>query len=927
MKKHIIKSGKNILAFALSALILLQPITAEAYTFFQRSSRETVAGGIIYENSLQATSAGLINVSVLYVDVHNPYVELRPIAPTDYGTRASLSSIVLESGAMAGINADFFDMGINPTTPFGDVVVDGRIVSMDSNRPGYSTFFTNQLRQTFIEYIQPELIFLNNGERNMQVQAMNKFLRDFSAVYFDRSAIHDTAGLDARFSDLVKFVVDNNRITYIGTSTVTVPENGFIIVAAARYAQYFYESVRVGHTAEFRIEARFDYNQMQTAIGGAGKILRHGQYTNCGFVPSPNARHPRSALGITQDGSRVILAVVDGRGVSIGATHSEMATIMRNLGSYHAMHFDGGGSSTMVAETHFSDGAVLRNRPSEGTQRGIVNALGVFHTADAGPTASLLLNASTEHVFLGSSFVLNIRGVDSNDRLTSVNAEQVGFSASAPGNWTGNVFYPENHGPVRLFAEYNGLVEYVDVSVLSLAQILPTPSVINTNAGSSVTLNLRGIAIDGTSAPLRNAQFEVVPAGLGTVVNGIFTAYARDVSQGFIRVTSDGISAYIAVSIGTVTEWVTGFDHRDISLSWSGLPASVSGSVAYDDSVNNPGNFALRLNYQFGVSEATQIAYLNFDEPVALPDNLYAFEIAVHGHGRGGWIRGLIRDAAGETHVVEITENIDFVGWRNHSVRIPQGALQPVSIEQFYVVSLRNDVASGELSLFFDDLRATRIVSNDDFEVPVGNRFRNPFEATLTPGVAGQIDLTFVGNTVIYDEEARPENYVALQQNALSRFSEATSAAFFVGASDIEGVPGSRFSGNYSFREYGNYAIIEMSARNGSLAGTFAGNWAFYNAAMNSHANNIIILLDRQPHNFTSVLEYELFHEALSNLRGQGKNVFVISASGLDTSSTLIDGINYINLGSLFNAAGDINNSFRTLRIRINGSNVLFELQ
>ena len=143
----------------------------------------------------------------------------------------------------------------------------------------------------------------------------------------------------------------------------------------------------------------------------------------------------------------------------------------------------------------------------------------------------------------------------------------------------------------------------------------------------------------------------------------------------------------------------------------------------------------------------------------------------------------------------------------------------------------------------------------------------------------------------------------------------------------MQGISGSSFGETYSFREYGSHAIIEMSARNGTLSNTLAGNWAFFNAARSSQADNIIIMMDRAPSAFTVTAEYELFHSALSLLSSNGKNVFVVSASGLDTTSTLIDGVNYINLGGLFNADGEINSAFRVLRIRLDGSNARFELQ
>jgi len=929
MKKNVIKFSKNILTLGLSALILLQPITTEAAFFFQMARQETVASGITYEDRLVATRAGLINVSAVFVDVNTPDVELRPIAPATFGGRASVSNIVLESGALAGINADFFDMGINPSTPFGDVVVDNRIISMDVNRPGYSTFFMDLEGNPFIKYIEPEFLFLNNGHRNIRVHAMNKFLRDFSAVYFDREALSDTSSLDSRFSDLWKYVVEDGVITYIGTGTVTVPENGFIIVAAATYAQHFHESVKVGDTAEFRVEAVFNYNEMQAAIGGAGQILRDGAPINDGFVVAPATRHPRSALGVSEDGSRVILAVVDGRGLSIGATHDEMAEIMLSLGAYHAMHFDGGGSSTLVAETHLSDGVTLRNRPSDGSQRVVVNALGVFHNAQIGAAASLLITPSSERVFLGDSLTLNVRGLDTNERVTAINPEGLSFSATVEGRWEGNRFYPAEYGLGMLYATYNEtILGFSYINTLELAQIVANPAAVQINAGGSRNLSLRGIAMDGNTAPLANAQFEVVPAELGSVSEaGVFTANSSGVTQGFIRVSSDGINAFIPVSVGTVTEWVTGFDNRNIPLEFSGSPASVTGSAVYDDSINKPGNFALRLNYRFGVSELTQAAYLNLTEPIRFDNNLHAFEIAVYGHGRGGWVRANIIDAAGEAHVVDIAANVDFDGWRNHVVRIPAEAVQPVSLERLYVVALRNENTS-ELALFFDDLRAQYAAPITHVEVPAADRFRNPFESVLTPDKqVGHIDLTFVGDTTIGDESLRPDNYGNLQRNALQRFTQTADQAFFVGPADTEVVEGIRLSAAYNFRDQGNHAIIEMSARNGSLSGTHAGNWAFFESAKNSQARHIIIMLDRRPDTFTILEEYELFHQALTELREHGKTVFVVSYGGLTSSSTVIDGVNYINLGALFNLNGEVNREFRVLRIRINGDRVAFELQ
>lgn len=62
-------------------------------------------------------------------------------------------------------------------------------------------------------------------------------------------------------------------------------------------------------------------------------------------------RHPRTAVGITETGT-ALFVVVYGRDplLSIGASVSEMADIMKELGAVKAINLDGGGSSVMVIE-------------------------------------------------------------------------------------------------------------------------------------------------------------------------------------------------------------------------------------------------------------------------------------------------------------------------------------------------------------------------------------------------------------------------------------------------------------------------------------------------------------------------------------------------------------------------------------------------
>ena len=113
-------------------------------------------------------------------------------------------------------------------------------------------------------------------------------------------------------------------------------------------------------------------------IGGWPRILRDGidvavdAPTVEGTISrNAEARHPRSAIGFSRDSSTLFLLVVDGRTQkSVGMTLVELAALMRRLGAWQAMNFDGGGSTTLVV------GGSIVNAPSDATgEREVGNAL------------------------------------------------------------------------------------------------------------------------------------------------------------------------------------------------------------------------------------------------------------------------------------------------------------------------------------------------------------------------------------------------------------------------------------------------------------------------------------------------------------------------------------------------------------------------
>lgn len=91
------------------------------------------------------------------------------------------------------------------------------------------------------------------------------------------------------------------------------------------------------------------------------------------------AKHPRTAVGVDEKGTKLIILVVDGRnpGVSEGMSLVDLSAEFIRLGCYTAMNLDGGGSTSMVMREPNAESWKILNRPSDGRERPVANVLGV----------------------------------------------------------------------------------------------------------------------------------------------------------------------------------------------------------------------------------------------------------------------------------------------------------------------------------------------------------------------------------------------------------------------------------------------------------------------------------------------------------------------------------------------------------------------
>ena len=539
LKKHL-ALGLG-LATTLGFLVLMTQEVSASSIHTHRSS-ETLAHGVTYTHERWITRAGLVDVHVIAVELESEALFLAPVS-APHGGRGSTTSLLNGSGALAGINGDFFNMGSLPSTPLGQVVEEGVPRHINQGNGRFATFALDTYYMPFIQYLEPRLRF-HYGATSMSIRGLNQIQANMQfPMAIDRTVGYTNARFLERNADLTTVVVDGGYITAISEAgeDVRIPRYGYLILLAEGQLR---DNIEVGQPAYIDINFGVDATIWQ-AISGAGMILENGRLSNSGYVAGGNARHPRSAVGVSQNGQVVYLVAVDGRGTSIGATHSEMATIMQSLGAHTAMHLDGGGSTTLgMRENGAQSNRVVNSIPG-GSQRQVANALGVFNQALVDQIATLELRTTAAHMFVGEQMSVHAGGL--NGHLYPVSfreAVSLTFYPDVPRE--GQVLMPEEVGLIEITLAYGELITQHQVEVVEAVAISSNREAIDLTTGARDNLRFYGQDARGRRAGLRNIEVSVIPETAGVWENGVFTAGA---TAGVVRAVHGELVRYIPVMV------------------------------------------------------------------------------------------------------------------------------------------------------------------------------------------------------------------------------------------------------------------------------------------------------------------------------------------------------------------------------------------
>lgn len=316
-----------------------------------------------------------MRVSLLTINLAGSRNYFDYIGPRVIGNTRTTSSYASRKGAIAAVNADFFDIS-DTGAPLGTGIERKRGVlhgTRDGWVPelGYQPAFWVRKGEARIGKLVTRMRMAQHPRWRLDAVNAPLVPREDIGVYTRRwgttSGVSVTDGHQGR-----EVVVEGGRVVRNrrGLSANMEIRQAVLVGRGARAEQL--RTLKVGERVDLR--TRVGPVRPNVAISGDRPILEDGRRV----VVNDSIQAPRTAVGIDRDARVAHLVVVDGRQASsCGATMVELARLMRALGDDDALNLDGGGSSTMYTKRAGGQMGVV-NSPSDGSEREVANVLGVF---------------------------------------------------------------------------------------------------------------------------------------------------------------------------------------------------------------------------------------------------------------------------------------------------------------------------------------------------------------------------------------------------------------------------------------------------------------------------------------------------------------------------------------------------------------------
>ncbi|HLO02398.1 MAG TPA: phosphodiester glycosidase family protein [Symbiobacteriaceae bacterium] len=834
---------------------------------------------------------GWVEAQVLTVDLTQSNVKTDLLWSGKVADRNTVSSLVQSTGAIAGINADYFDTATVGASLSG-AMTGGEMISNLAPGPGWGNVAgvgSDRLGHLTTLALAGQ-IQIATGQRSLDRlnQQLNTDEIGLFTAAWGTTPRRNAALWGARIKEV--HVKDGKVIAIADQAGEgAIPADTQILLGREAGADWL-AGLKVGDPVSITWGPKTgDGQSYRYLVGGAQVLLQGGQ-----VLPTDQTREPRSAIGFTADGKRMFLVAVDGRsGRSAGMSLVSLAQFLKELGAADALNLDGGGSTDLVARPAGSATPSVVNTPSDGSERKIANGVGVWVNPGSGQVKQIQVDLATDRIFPGLSRQLALgtwddsgAAVAANVTWTASKGQVSGLRFRAP---TGTASSPSR---ITVTATAGGQSAGRTIQLLGPLQTLTADQPKLSLNGGPVAITLIGRDANGLTAPVDatdavlsydKARLKVVPLPDGrlevTPLQASFTTWLTAVVQGKIAM----IQVSAAQSLNTFSQrsaWKTSSAPQGLAITLEASPGYLS-----------PG---LKLSYDFTTSQSTRAAYLLPASTLALPGRPERIGLWVKGDGQGAWLRTVLLDASGKKLTLDLARNVTWTDWRYVEALIPTGVSYPLTLAQIYPVE-PTATRQYKGALTFSDLR----LNSGTVAAPT---------APAKGGPADSLDLTLLTSGDLTGGGIRfaflPQNATtAMRQKAL----DAGARVIFTAgpAPTLEGVTGAAApdhpSTSVTSLETAGTRFLLLNASKGSLWGTdlaqLASLQAALKAAETAPVQQVILLANQHLGAWTDSREAGLIRSWLSDFRVQtGKGIALIGAGGTTAGATRLDGARLVNL-------------------------------
>jgi len=644
--------------------------------------REPVAPGVARATYRLVTSAGPLVVSIVTIDPREPTVRLGAVLAHDaiISKDETISAMAHRTGAVAGINGDYFDIGTTGA-PVGVLVRNGALDRSPSARVALTV--TRDRRVRFEPYQFGG--FVEFGVVRVPLTAVNTWPPDGGVTLLTAAFGVPPPAPDVAVLALTPFGPDpllrRYRVTAVEPDA-PYPAGPALRLAYGAAAQGFGPLPDVGDVVTLSYDTDPPLATVVAAVGGGPLLLKDGAPVD--DPSSPNyadraRRIPAAAAARFPDGT-LALVVVDGRhpATSIGVNRAELCALLAALGATDAMLFDSGGSATLAVRVLGDGAASVVNEPSDGAERPVADGLFVYSDAPVGPPDRLIVRPQRIVAVAGARVPLRARLVDAaghglGDALGPWRLDAPPDLATIDG---GDVLHAGSRlGAQILHVARGGVAAAVPFEIVDrVARIAVGPA--RADLDPHGTIQLTADAFDARDRP-------VAVAG---VVRWSASGATID-ARGRLR-AGDGDAHVTAEAGGTTTSVTIPVGRHDVPLPLFD-DVHAAGWTLTTIPANGPGSVTVaagRLTIGYDLRSGTRAAYAVAATDIVLGDAV-ALACTFDGDGSGAAVRATLIDRYGDRQTVAFAHVLDASQTRRVSANVPRSLAPPIALHGFSVLA------------------------------------------------------------------------------------------------------------------------------------------------------------------------------------------------------------------------------------------------